>query len=107
MALLVAEKEENAEKTVKRGLRKHCPSIIEEGMLLLASIYRPLGLDWEFHSFALRMAQRRWAARSLRQMIESKFVHVPLSALEIPEPMYKWTFGNLDSKGASRHLYQL
>jgi hypothetical protein len=102
MSLLVAEKEENADKTVKRGIRKRDPRIIEEGMELLASIYRPLGLDWEFHSFASRMAQRKWIVAFLRQMIQRKFVHVPLSDVEIPEHMYR-KFADLDAKGAARH----
>ena len=105
MSLLVAEKEENAEKTVKRGIRKHSPRIIEQGMELLASIYRPLGLDWEFHSFASRMSQRKWIVAFLRQMIQTKFVNVPLSEVEIPERMYR-TFDELDSKGDARHPQQ-
>ena len=105
MSLLIAEKEENAEKTVKRGIKKHDPRIMEEGMELLASIYRPLGLDWEFHSFASRMAQRKWIVAFYRQMIQRKFVNVPLSEVEIPEHMYR-KFDELDSKGAALHPQQ-
>jgi hypothetical protein len=105
MAILIAEKEENAEKTVKRGIKKHDPRIMEEGMELLASIYRPLGLDWEFHSFASRMAQRKWIVAFYRQMIQRKFVNVPLSEVEIPEHMYR-KFDELDSKGDARHPQQ-
>jgi hypothetical protein len=105
MSLLIAEKEENAEKTVKRGIKKHDPRIMEEGMELLASIYRPLGLDWEFHSFASRMAQRKWIVAFYRQMIQRKFVNVPLSEVEIPEHMYR-KFDELDSKGDARHPQQ-
>jgi hypothetical protein len=102
MSLLVAEKEENAEKTVKRGIRKHNPRIIEQGMELLASIYRPLGLDLEFHSFVLRMTQHTSIVASLRQMLERKFIHISLSEIEIPEHMYR-NFDVLDSKGHARH----
>ena len=102
MVILIAEKEENAEKTVERGIRKHSLRIIELGMELLASIYRPLGLDLEFHSFALRMTQHTSIVASLRQMLERKFIHISLSEMEIPEHMYR-NFDVLDSKGHARH----
>ena len=60
-----------------------------------------MGLDWEFHFFALRMAQCKWIVAILR-LIQRKFFHVTLSEVEIHEHMYS-KFDKLDSEGAARH----
>lgn len=98
IAPLLVEKEENARNCIQRQ-RKNGKKA-KEALLLLASIYQPLHLDKNFASFAFEMCQG--CSAEVKHMIEKKFVHTPLSDLEIPKEMHE-RLARLDAQGNARH----